>query len=91
MHDPRVLLDPATDAVRKLARRGYALDVAALEKLLSARNGAIHRGDEARAFARETSEIAARVDALADRIDRLDAALAPVPIAPLPPEALPGA
>ncbi len=34
MHDPRVLLDPATDAVRKLARRGFALDVASLEKLL---------------------------------------------------------
>ena len=49
MHDPRVLLDPATDAVRKLARRGYALDVATLEKLLSARNAAIQRGDEARA------------------------------------------
>jgi seryl-tRNA synthetase len=49
MHDPRVLLDPATDAVRKLARRGYHLDVVALEKLLAARNSAIHRGDEARA------------------------------------------
>jgi seryl-tRNA synthetase len=49
MHDPRVLLDPATDAVRKLARRGFALDVASLEKLLAARYSAIHRGDEARA------------------------------------------
>jgi seryl-tRNA synthetase len=49
MHDPRVLLDPATDAVRKLARRGYALDVASCEKLLSTRNSAIQRGDEARA------------------------------------------
>jgi seryl-tRNA synthetase len=49
MHDPRLLLDPATDAVRKLARRGYALDVASLEKLLSTRNSAIQRGDEARA------------------------------------------
>ncbi|RTL63908.1 MAG: serine--tRNA ligase [Pseudonocardiaceae bacterium] len=49
MHDPRVLLDPATDAVRKLARRGYSLDLAELEKLLSGRNSAIQRGDEARA------------------------------------------
>jgi seryl-tRNA synthetase len=49
MHDPRVLLDPATDAVRRLARRGFTLDVTSLEKLLAARNGAIHRGDEARA------------------------------------------
>jgi seryl-tRNA synthetase len=55
MHDPRVLLDPATDAVRRLARRGYALDVTALEKLLSARNAAIHRGDEARAESKRTA------------------------------------
>jgi seryl-tRNA synthetase len=58
MHDPRVLLDPATDAVRKLARRGYHLDVVALEKLLAARNSAIHRGDEARA---ESKRVAAAV------------------------------
>lgn len=49
MHDPRALLDPATDAVRKLARKGYSLDVTSLEKLLSGRNSAIQRGDEARA------------------------------------------
>ncbi len=48
MHDPRVLLDPATDAVRKLARRGFVLDITSLEKLLSARNAAIGRGDDAR-------------------------------------------
>jgi seryl-tRNA synthetase len=52
MHDPRALLDPATDAARRLARRGYPLDVAALEKLLSGRNSAIRRGDEARAESR---------------------------------------
>ena len=56
MHDPRVLLDPATDAVRKLARRGYALDVAALEKLLSGRNAAIQRGDEARAESKRVAQ-----------------------------------
>ena len=56
MHDPRVLLDPATDAVRKLARRGYALDVSALEKLLSGRNAAIQRGDEARAEAKRVAQ-----------------------------------
>jgi seryl-tRNA synthetase len=55
MHDPRVLLDPATDAVRRLARRGFALDVASLEKLLAARNAAIHRGDEARAESKRTA------------------------------------
>jgi seryl-tRNA synthetase len=56
MHDPRVLLDPATDAVRKLARRGYALDVSALDKLLSGRNAAIQRGDEARAEAKRVAQ-----------------------------------
>ena len=55
MHDPRVLLDPDTDAVRRLARRGYALDTTALEKLLAARNAAIHRGDEARAESKRTA------------------------------------
>ena len=35
MHDPRVLLDPATDAVRRLARRGYQLDLDQLGSLLS--------------------------------------------------------
>lgn len=55
MHDPRVLLDPATDAVRKLARRGFHLDVTSLEKLLSGRNAAIQRGDEARAESRRLS------------------------------------
>ncbi|GAA2551961.1 serine--tRNA ligase [Pseudonocardia hydrocarbonoxydans] len=55
MHDPRVLLDPATDAVRKLARRGFALDVASLEKLLAARNSAIGRGDDARGEAKRVA------------------------------------
>ena len=55
MHDPRVLLDPATDAVRRLARRGFALDVTTLEKVLGARNAAIHRGDEARAESKRTA------------------------------------
>lgn len=55
MHDPRVLLDPATDAVRKLARRGFALDTASLEKLLAARNSAIGRGDDARGEAKRVA------------------------------------
>jgi seryl-tRNA synthetase len=55
MHDPRVLLDPTTDAVRRLARRGFALDVTSLEKLLAARNAAIHRGDDARAESKRTA------------------------------------
>jgi len=55
MHDPRVLLDPATDAVRKLARRGFALDTTSLEKLLAARNSAIGRGDDARGEAKRVA------------------------------------
>jgi seryl-tRNA synthetase len=55
MHDPRVLLDPATDAVRKLARRGFTLDTAYLEKVLSGRNAAIGRGDDARAESKRLS------------------------------------
>ena len=49
MHDPRALLDPGTDAVRRLARRGYALDTAAVEDLLSRRNKVVHSADELRA------------------------------------------
>lgn len=56
MHDPRVLLDPATDAVRRLARKGYSLDAAGLEKLLSGRNAAIQRGDGARAESRRVAQ-----------------------------------
>jgi seryl-tRNA synthetase len=51
MHDPRVLLDPATDAVRTLARRGFTLDVERLERLSSGRNAAIRKADESRAEA----------------------------------------
>ncbi|MCF7552903.1 serine--tRNA ligase [Pseudonocardia sp. WMMC193] len=51
MHDPRVLLDPATDAARKLARRGFTLDVARLERLSAGRNAAIRKADESRAEA----------------------------------------
>ena len=63
MHDPRVLLDPATDAVRKLARRGYTLDTSALAKLLSTRNAAIQRGDEARAEAKRVALAVRTADA----------------------------
>ncbi len=81
MHDPRVLLDPATDAVRKLARRGFVLDVTSLEKLLAARNSAIQRGDEARA---ESKRLATAVtgaapeerDALVARARELKAVVA---------------
>lgn len=64
MHDPRMLLDPATEAVRKLARRGYQLDTGALAALLSGRNAAIGEADGGRA---ESRRIAQDVQAAARR------------------------
>lgn len=58
MHDPRVLLDPATDAVRKLARRGYQLDLGKLDKLFGQRNALVRQVDDARA---ESNRIAQEV------------------------------
>jgi seryl-tRNA synthetase len=62
MHDPRTLLDPDTDAVRRLARRGHTLDAAALEDLLSRRNKSIRQADELRA---ESKRVAQQVGATA--------------------------
>jgi len=64
MHDPRVLLDPATDAVRRLARRGYQLDLDQLGRLLSGRNAAIGEVESARA---ESKRVAQEVQAAAKR------------------------
>jgi seryl-tRNA synthetase len=64
MHDPRALLDPATDAVRRLARRGYQLDLDRLGSLLSGRNSAIGEVESARA---ESKRIAQVVQATAKR------------------------
>ena len=64
MHDPRVLLDPATDAVRKLARRGYDLDLAHLEGLFGRRTATIAAADESRA---ESNRLAKEVGAAAKR------------------------
>ena len=64
MHDPRVLLDPATDAVRRLARRGYQLDLDKLGSLLSQRNAAIQQVESARA---ESKRVAQEVQATAKR------------------------
>src|SRR6266498_3322234 len=64
MHDPRVLLDPAMDAVRKLARRGFTLDLPALDKLFSQRTAVIGQTDESRA---ESNRLAKEVGAAARR------------------------
>jgi seryl-tRNA synthetase len=64
MHDPRVLLDPATEAVRKLARRGHTLDLPALEELFSQRTAVIGQTDQSRA---ESNKLAKEVGAAAKR------------------------
>src|SRR5689334_14295172 len=56
MHDARTLLDPATDAVRRLGRRGYTLDAAGLEDLLSRRNKSIRQADELRAESKRVAQ-----------------------------------
>ena len=82
MHDARLLLDPTTDAKRRLARRGLDLDLGQVEELLAARNSAIGAGDGARAEAKrtasqvqaaarrgeDTAELVARARALKDEI-----------------------
>jgi seryl-tRNA synthetase len=55
MHDPKVLLDPATEAQRKLERRGFFLDVDLLDKLLSQRTAAVRLVDDARTESKETA------------------------------------
>ncbi|MPZ81003.1 MAG: serine--tRNA ligase, partial [Actinophytocola sp.] len=64
MHDPRLLLDPATDAARKLARRGYHLDLTQLEKLFGQRTATVQAADESRA---ESNRAAKEVGAAAKR------------------------
>ncbi|MFJ1758435.1 serine--tRNA ligase [Kitasatospora sp. NPDC088134] len=56
MHDARVLIDLGDEAVRLLARRGYRLDLSALESLQSRRNSGIQAGDELRARAKQVAQ-----------------------------------
>jgi seryl-tRNA synthetase len=49
MHDARTLLDLGEEAVRRLARRGYTLDLATIEALFTRRNSSIKSADELRA------------------------------------------
>jgi seryl-tRNA synthetase len=58
MHDARLLLELGDEAVRRLARRGYSLDLAGLEALSSRRAAAIGRVDQLRA---ESKRAAAEV------------------------------
>ncbi|MBB6174494.1 seryl-tRNA synthetase [Nocardiopsis mwathae] len=62
MHDARALIDMGAEAVRKLARRGYSLDISALDSLQSRRNHNIRTADELRAeskrVAKEVGQVA---------------------------------
>src|SRR5262245_28448584 len=62
MHDARTLLDRGEGAVRNLARRGYALDLPALQELFSRRNALIKSIDDLRA---ESKQVAAAVGSAA--------------------------
>ena len=58
MHSARALLDPAHDAVEGLARRGFTLDAAALNDLVSRKNAAVKMVDDLRA---EANSLAAQI------------------------------
>ncbi|MBH5335811.1 serine--tRNA ligase [Streptomyces pactum] len=58
MHDARALIDMGAEAVRRLARRGYSLDLSELESLQSRRNQNIRSADELRA---ESKRVAGEV------------------------------
>ncbi|KIF07257.1 seryl-tRNA synthetase [Streptomyces sp. RSD-27] len=55
MHDARALIDMGAEAVRRLARRGYSLDLSRLEDLQSRRNQGIRSADELRAEAKRVA------------------------------------
>ncbi|MCD2193224.1 serine--tRNA ligase [Actinomycetospora endophytica] len=56
MHDARTLIELGDEAVRRLARRGYTLDLAGLEALSARRNASISRGDELRAESKRVAQ-----------------------------------
>ncbi|MFF4778975.1 serine--tRNA ligase [Microtetraspora fusca] len=58
MHDSRALLEMGAEAVRRLARRGYTLDLARLEELSSRRLKSVQSADELRA---ESNRVAQEV------------------------------
>lgn len=58
MHDARALIDMGAEAVRRLARRGYTLDLSRLEDLQSRRNQSVRSADDLRA---ESKRVASEV------------------------------
>ena len=64
MHDARALIEMGAEAVRRLARRGYSLDMSELESLHSRRNQSIRSADELRA---ESKRVASEVQQTAQQ------------------------
>ncbi len=56
MHDARTLLDLGEEAVRRLARRGYTLDLPMIEDLFARRNLSIKSADELRAESKRVAQ-----------------------------------
>lgn len=56
MHDARTLLDLDEEAVRRLARRGYALDLSTIEDLFTRRNSSIKSAEELRAESKRVAQ-----------------------------------
>jgi seryl-tRNA synthetase len=56
MHDARALIELGDEAVRRLARRGYSLDLPSLEDLQFRRNESIHRADKLRSEAKKLTQ-----------------------------------
>ena len=56
MHDARALIDLGPEAVRKLARRGYSLDLPSLEDLQSRRVQSIRSAEDMRAEAKRVAK-----------------------------------
>jgi seryl-tRNA synthetase len=56
MHEARALIELGDEAVRRLARRGYSLDLSSLEDLQSRRNESIHSADELRSEAKSVAQ-----------------------------------
>jgi len=56
MHDARALIDMGDEAVRRLARRGYTLDLSSLESLQSRRSQSIRTANELRAESKRVAQ-----------------------------------
>lgn len=56
MHDARTLLDLGDEAVRRLARRGYQIDLVTIEDLFARRNSSIQSAEELRATSKKVAQ-----------------------------------